>query len=155
MRLARRSDGRAVGVVVDGQPSAERPTTPVRWLVPVDVDSGAVGEPEPQGASDFADRDAISLCIGDEVGWVLDVPWTQPVHVSTGPRASESLRNGYARIRVSRDRLCVERMAGVIDGPIETGGRTVRGTLPQGEAASVDLAAFLGRSRVALRCVRR
>jgi hypothetical protein len=44
-RLARRDDGRAIGVVVDGQPDVSVP--PSRWVVPVELPSGATGDPEP------------------------------------------------------------------------------------------------------------
>ncbi|MEO6418239.1 MAG: hypothetical protein ABIP39_02460, partial [Polyangiaceae bacterium] len=95
VRLTRRSDARAVGVVVDGQPAPERPSTPQRWLLPVDVESGAMGEPEPLGATDFADRNTVSLCAGDEAGWVIDLPWNVPTLLGAGTQTRQTLSRAF------------------------------------------------------------
>ena len=70
---------------------------------------------------DFADRDSIPACGGDEPGWIADLPITTTVHVQTGSSstagaslnsgvAGASLRNVTARVRISAERLCIERL---------------------------------------------
>ena len=58
-RLALRTDGRALGYVVDGQPLSERAEA-TRWVAAIDLDTGAVGDIELLGSIDFADRTVIS-----------------------------------------------------------------------------------------------
>ncbi|MDB4997236.1 MAG: hypothetical protein JWM74_4668, partial [Myxococcaceae bacterium] len=160
VRLARRSDGRAIGIVVEGQPGADR-STPLRWLLAIDADTGTPGELEALGASDFADRDAVTLCTGDEAGWVVDVPWSGSVRMQIGgavPGASaRTMRSGYARMRLTKDRACVEQLAGAIDSAAEGlarlgAGRPSTANPPHGEARSIAVSAFVARARYALRC---
>jgi hypothetical protein len=158
VRLARRSDGRAVGIVVDGQPGAER-STPLRWLLAIDADTGTPGELEALGAADFADRDAVALCTGDEAGWVVDVPWTGTVRMQIGGVANatsaRTMRSGYARMRLTKDRACVEQLAGAIDSAAEglsRPGATRVANPPRSEARSINVSAFVARARYALRC---
>src|SRR5205814_1474344 len=66
-RLARRSDGRAIGLVVEGQPTAERSTS-TRWVLPIDLESNQLGEPEYVGYTELAGR-ALDACTDDTVGW--------------------------------------------------------------------------------------
>ncbi|MEO8799766.1 MAG: hypothetical protein ABI551_17865, partial [Polyangiaceae bacterium] len=49
IHLAARSDGRAIGVVVDGQPLSVRPNTPVRWVLSIDIEDATLGALEPLG----------------------------------------------------------------------------------------------------------
>jgi hypothetical protein len=159
VRLARRSDGRAIGIVVEGQPGAER-STPLRWLLAIDADTGAAGELEPLGASDFADRDAVSLCTGDEAGWIVDVPWTGAVRMQIGgaatPTSARTMRSAYARMRLTRDRACVEQLVGAIDSAAEGLARPgpVRppASSPHADAKSIGVSAFVAHARYALRC---
>lgn len=154
VRLSRRSDARAIGVVVDGQPAPERPSTAQRWLLPVDVESGAMGEPEPLGAVDFADRETISLCGGDEAGWVMDLPWSVPTRLTMGTQTKQT-SSTFVRARISRDRMCIERMSGAIDGSSDGLARQNRGNAPHSEAVSIEVSAFAAHARYPLRCVRR
>jgi hypothetical protein len=155
LRLARRSDGRAIGVVVEGQAAAERPGVALRWLLPVDVESGARGEPEPLGAVDFEDRQTISLCNGDEAGWVIDLPWTRATVMAAASPTRQTLGRAFARVRISRNRMCIERMSGAIDGGSDGLARQSRGNPPRTEAISVDVSVFAAHARFPLRCVRR
>ena len=161
VRLAKRADGRSIGLVVDGQPDPDR-AVPLRWVLPIDLSSGALGELEPLGASDLADRDSIAACSGDEPGWIVDLPMTNSVHVQTGTNQfSSSLRSVTARVRISGERLCIERMSGAVDGAPDAltrgkGAPPVRG--PKGGAEStgvIDVAAYNARTRFPLRCIKK
>jgi hypothetical protein len=153
-RMARRSDGRAVGFVVDGQSGAD--SRAQRWVLPIDVESGAAQEPELLGPTDMSDRTLVP-CLGDEPGWVLDAPLSQTVRLQVGAR-SASVYQPLARLRVSRQSACVERITGSADGfggdtPILTkNGRTAGAKL---DGPSVLVAAAVSRTRYPLRCVRR
>ncbi len=155
VRLARRSDARAIGVVVEGQAAPERPSAALRWLLPVDMESGAMGEPEPLGAVDFEDRETISLCSGDEAGWVIDLPWTHATVITAASPTKQTLERAIVRARISADRMCVERISAAVDGGSEGLARELRGNPPRGEALSIDVSVFAAHARFPLRCVRR
>jgi hypothetical protein len=114
-KLARRSDGRAIGLVAEGQPTAERSSTNVRWALPIDLESGALGEPESLGYVDLAGR-TLEGCSDDVVGWVLDTSMqSTSVHIKL-PQGSGSINGVYARLRMTTARTCIERIAGTYDG---------------------------------------
>ena len=154
-KLARRSDGRAIGLVVDGQPTAER-TTATRWVLPIDLETGQLGEPEPLGYSDLAGR-TLEVCTDDLVGWVFDTALagtTVRVHV---PAGTGSMHSVYARIRLTAARACVERVAGMYDGQTpERAAQLTRAGGGRGPIAAkpgeVIAAAFAAQARYALRC---
>lgn len=162
-RLARRSDGRAVGLVVDGQPTAER-NTATRWVLPIDLETSQLGEPEPLGYADLAGR-TIEACTDDVVGWVFDssLPATTVRirlpngQAASGPTAG-SMHSVYARLRLTPTRACVERVAGLYDGqsPERAAQLTRAGARPGAVATTKpgELIAtpFAAQSRYALRC---
>jgi hypothetical protein len=160
-KIARRSDGRAIGLVVDGQATAERPT-PVRWVIPVDLESGQLGEPESLGYTDFAGR-TVEACTDDLVGWVIDTPvilgsaGSASIRVRL-PQGSGSIHSVSARMRVTGARACVERIAGTYDGQsperaaqLSRPGGSLRGTpnLRPGELLATAVSA---QTRYALKC---
>ena len=54
LRLAKRADGRMLGAIVDGPPMTEGAARPSRWqnqtwVLPIDVDSGTLHDPERLG----------------------------------------------------------------------------------------------------------
>jgi len=157
VRLARRSDGRALGVVVEGQPNAER-STPLRWVLGIDIATGAALDLEPLGASDLADRPAIDVCGGDEPGWVLDTTWSGVIQLHTSVRPVTALRSVYARLRLSRERACIERIAGTVDaspdGLSRRGAEGGRGGA-RGDAPSLEVSALAAHARYSLRCVKK
>jgi hypothetical protein len=158
-KLARRSDGRAIGLVVDGQTTVERPT-PVRWVLPVDLDSGQVGEPEPLGYNDLAGR-TLEACSDDIVGWVLDTALISSsgsnVRVKL-PSTSGSIHSTFARLRLTSARACVERIAGTFDG--QSAERALQltksGASPKGSTTprpgEIITTAMSAQTRYALRC---
>jgi hypothetical protein len=116
-KLARRSDGRAIGLLADGQPTAERSgSTSTRWVLPIDLETGALGEPELLGYVDLAGR-TLEACTDDMVGWVLDssMPSGSSVHLNL-PKGTGSLQSVNARLRLTTDRACIERLGGNYDG---------------------------------------
>jgi hypothetical protein len=129
-RLARRADGRAVGLVVDGHADADRATT-TRWVLAIDLESGAISEPEPLAPTDLSDR-AVSLCTGEDAGWVLTAPFAGAVRVHLA-RWEGPLAGAVARLRLTRERACVERAFGSVDAGA---GTPVRGGTGAGASAS-------------------
>jgi hypothetical protein len=114
VRLARREDGRGLGLVVDGQPTPER-SGAVRWVTPIDLETGAVGEPESLGYEDLAGL-TLDACADDAVGWALDIPIpSMAVRLKVGTNTG-SLHSAQARVRLSGTRACVSRVTGMLDG---------------------------------------
>lgn len=156
-RLARRSDGRAIGLVVDGQPTAERPTA-TRWVLPIDLESGRLGEPEPLGWADLAGR-TLEACSDDVVGWVFDVALSGSTVRVRVPQGSGSMHSTYARVRLTPSRACVERVAGMYDGQsADRAAQLARAGARPSSAGAVPrtgeliATAFSAQSRMALRC---
>jgi len=154
-RLARRSDGRAIGLVVDGQPTAER-TIATRWVLPIDLETGQLGEPESLGYTDLAGR-TLEACTDDVVGWGFDtaLPGTARIRLAQGSGSMHAL---YVRVRLTTTRACVERVAGMYDG--QSADRAAQLTRPGARAgAALPLkpgeliaSAFAAQGRYALRC---
>jgi hypothetical protein len=108
-RLARRSDGRAIGLVVDGPPEQERAAM-MRWVLPIDLESWAVGDPEALGPIDFSDR-TLAACAPADAGWVFDAPLGVTARIESGGDA-RVLSGATARLRVTPENACVERLEG-------------------------------------------
>ncbi len=160
-RLAHRSDGHVIGLVVDGQPSAER-AGPVRWVLPVDLATGSLGEPEALGSADLGDRSAITLCAPDDEGWILDAPAALPVAIATADQSLGPLHGAFVRMRLSSATACIERMAGTLDAYVAEhvpraapAGAAPSRAAPRSNETSISVSVFATRSRHALRCVRR
>jgi hypothetical protein len=121
-RLAGRAGGGALGYVVDGQPPPER-SEATRWVAPIDLDTGAIGEIEPLGSVDFGDRSVLSLCTNDDAGWSMDLPLegpsSFPILLSSQGTALGGLHGAFARVRLGRGRTCLERLAGTLAPSID------------------------------------
>jgi hypothetical protein len=113
VHIARGADGRSLALVVDGQLDGGRGGA-TRWLVGVDTEAGSVGTPEPLAPSSLSDR-TVAACTGDDPGWLLDLPYPGRVRVHVGTHWETSLTTPFARMRISRDRACVERVLGTVD----------------------------------------
>ncbi|MEA2752314.1 MAG: hypothetical protein QOI41_6457 [Myxococcales bacterium] len=154
-RLARRSDGRAIGLVVDGQPTAER-TTPTRWVLPIDLETAQLGEPEPLGYSDLAGR-TLEACTDDVVGWSFDTSFGGTAHIRL-PQGSGSMHSLYARIRLTTTRACIERIAGMYDGQTpERAAQLTRSGAHGGSGSAIKpgeliASALSAQARYGLRC---
>lgn len=155
-KLARRSDGRAIALVVDGQPTAER-STAVRWALPIDLESGAVGEPEPLGYVDLAGR-TLDACTDDIVGWVLDTSVPSTTVRMRVPQGTGSINGVLARLRLTSARACIERLAGIYDGQSQERAAqlTRAGAAPRTGAAlrpgEMLVSAMSAQTRFPLKC---
>jgi hypothetical protein len=155
-RLAARSDGRAIGLVVDGQPPADR-AIPLRWVLPLDIETGASGEPEGLGAADLGGREDLPPCKEGDTGWVLDTAWAGRARIAAStPGGSGMLSRLYVRSRLSTARVCLERVSGSFEG-ISRGTSASEGGLPAGSNTAADGATLLvsalhAGARSLLRC---
>jgi hypothetical protein len=154
-KLARRSDSRAVGLVVDGQPTMDSVGT-VRWALPIDLETGELGEPEPLGYTDLAGR-TLDACTDDVVGWVLDtaIP-ASSVRIQL-PQGGGSLTSVYARLRLTDARACIERLAGTYDGQTHERAAQLTRPGPPERAATLRsgelfVTAMSSQTRFPLRC---
>ena len=112
VRLARRSDGRALGVAVEGQPSVD--TDASIWVAGVDVDTGEVSDPSKLAPLDSADG-GLNVCGGDEPGWVLDLPYPGSVEIGIDEHWAAILSGTTARVRLSASHACLEGVVGSTD----------------------------------------
>jgi hypothetical protein len=112
IRLARRNDDRAVGVIVAGQPDLTRDAS--LWVIRVDLESGALSDPEPLASLEMSPG-GVRACEGDEPGWTLDWPYPASVDVHVGTEWSATLAGATARVRLSAAAACLEGIAGSAD----------------------------------------
>ncbi len=151
VRLARRSDGGAIALVVDGQATAER-NAATRWALPVDLTSGAFGEPQSLGYADLAGRTLERCGDGDgAIGWVVDASMPGATVRIRLPHGAGTLHGAYARMRLSASRTCIERIAGVYDGtsPAQTSSTAPP---PVTNLSDVVVSALWSQGRYGLRC---
>jgi hypothetical protein len=153
-KLARRSDGRAIALVVDGQPTADRAVS-TRWALPIDLESGALGEPEPLGYADLAGS-VLEGCTDDVVGWALDTAMPSSTVRIRLPNGSGSINSVQARLRLTSARACVEKIAGIYDGQsAERAAQLTRPGAPRAGAAhggEIAVTAMSAQTRFPLRC---
>ena len=154
VRLARHSGGRAIALVVDGQPEDVRGPRP-RWTAAINLEAGTVGTPEPLAPADLSDR-IVSICTGDDSGWELDLPYPGTVHLRVGPRWESTMQAPVARMRLSRERACLDRIVGTLSfgegGPEELSGWGASAPRPGGTARRLDATVLATRARYTLRC---
>ena len=154
--LARRSDGRAVGLVVEGQATNDG-NKQLRWVLPIDLETGALGEPESVGYADLAGR-TLDACTDDMVGWVFDasLPSTT-IRMKLPNNQNGSMRQVYARTRLTSSRACMERVTGTFDQASEQTGMLTKAGAParpisQPKPGEIIATPNAGTSRYALRC---
>jgi hypothetical protein len=172
LRLARRTDGRALGLVVDGQTDAMRGTTP-RWVAGMDIETSSLSTPEPLAPVDLSDR-PVSLCTEEDSGWEVDLPYPGTVRLRIGARWESALQSPVARMRFSRDRACVQRVLGSVDGygsaPAQALTKGQHSSVPSragqgvgprgaddkpGHLGAIEASVFSARLRYGLRCTAR
>lgn len=152
-RLAHRSDGTALGLVVEGPGTAERASA-TRWVVPIDIESGQLGEPEPLGFTDLAGHAVRDGC-GSEVGWVVDGPLpSRAARLALPGGNAASLHSLIARLRLTEREACVEHLAGTYGGRTDDALATVTRRGGRGAVApgAVRVTAFTHGARYLLSC---
>ncbi len=156
LRLAKRADGRMLGALVDGPPMSEGAARPSRWqnqtwVLPIDVDSGTLHDPERLGYSDASGKQA-RVCGPQDGGWVVDGRW--PGGAITVMGASGAQLHGYsstgmlARYHITADALCVEKIA--MNG---YGEATSTGSLGKVDGPFATAGIFVDRARQSFRCM--
>jgi len=155
LRLARRSDGRAIGIVLDGEPELNRGSVP--WVAAFDVESGTLSEPERLASFDVVDR-MEPFCTGDDSGWEVDVPYPVEVDVAIGGWTA-TLQAVMARARVLPNRACIDRISGssgayAASPPSAFVARPTTPTSPASAAhvRTLDVTVLSSRARFPLRC---
>src|SRR5262249_29458434 len=111
--LARHTERRFIALIVDGQPSPAYDMAQ-RWAVPIDVETGALGELQSLGSADLADRATPGACFPDNAGWVFDGAFVGAVSVK-GDEGEVLLESPVARIRVAAEKACIEGLSGSLD----------------------------------------
>jgi hypothetical protein len=148
-RLARSTSGRALGVVVEGRPDAAQ--GPQLWMTSVDLQTGEASDPEPIAPVDLSGRSVVP-CTGDDEGWQVGWPYQGTVEVQLGGAPPSALQAPFVALRLSRDRACVERVAGFTgDDLLPAAGGPVPPTHLPGERP-VEVSVVSGRARSPLRC---
>ncbi len=150
-RLSHRTDGGAIGLVVEGQSRLDGGKPP-RWVVAVDLESGTVSEPEPLAPADLANP-ATAFCTGDDSGWVIDLAYSGGIHVNVGSW-TVSLQSPVARLRLSRSGACLERVTGSRGADAHAAEMLTRPSPPPAhmDARLVDASVYAASTRYALRC---
>jgi hypothetical protein len=174
-RLAARSDERTLGFVVDGQPLAER-AGPTRWVAGIDLDTGSVVDVDLLGPFYLGDQRSIALCTADDAGFSLDLPLEGPsaIPISVSSRSAHgspaslfgALHGAFARVRLAPSQVCVERLAGSLDGSVIARTSPASWPVPRSPSSSTSTSSALvgvslavivksgtdGKSRSLLRC---
>ena len=147
-KLARRSDGRAIGYVVDSSGPGSRGQSE-RWVLPVDLETGTTGDPLPLGAPDYFDR-PLGVCSGDEPGFIVDLPFSPNALRMRGPKGTLTFSNTLARMRLSSTHACLEAAAGTLS----VGGedKILTAAKPLGARPSLRVTAFASGMRYPFAC---
>jgi hypothetical protein len=148
IHLARRIEGRAIGVVVEGHPDATQASR--FWIESLDPETGEVGLPEPLAALDLGGQRP-AACNGDDDGWLVELPYSGSVELSIGPGAPSPLQTPLITMRLSATSGCIERVAGFGPDdapPVAAGSPTP--SLPGGRQLEASLSSSKGR--VPFRC---
>jgi hypothetical protein len=115
VRLAHRSDGSSIGLIIDGPGAIDNPGL-LRWVLPIDVDTGEVGEPENLGEADLNDRDKMTPCSERDGGWIVDAPWAGEAHVcSRSSSGMGVLTRLYMRATLTSSSVCLNRLSGTFE----------------------------------------
>ena len=109
LRLARRSDSDAIGLMAEGQIDASSRQSTM-WIAPIALESGVPEEPQ-ELASSTRDANSVPLCSLEDPGWVVEMPYAGVVRLALDRRWAR-LYSPLARLRISRAGWCLEAMLG-------------------------------------------
>ncbi len=127
LRLARRDDGRAIGLLVGNDPRQPGEADHAIWVLPLDLATGGLGEPESLGALDLTQDTALTPCAADTrlPGWVVDLELGSRPKLLAKPEPVV-VSSAVARLHLSGATLsgtgstsgpagvCLERMGGAL-----------------------------------------
>lgn len=157
-RLVRRAVGSGIALLVAGQPEPGEPAG-VWHIIPVDPETGALGESTPLIRRDFAiaappappgarplpaTTVPLPRCAPEQDGWLVMLKPDTAVTVDVD-NARATIEHVEMRVRVDPDRACVEALTAVTPGlfALESSGKGAPRALtaPPGRRAGVDPAA--------------
>ncbi|MBK8939960.1 MAG: hypothetical protein IPM79_20630 [Polyangiaceae bacterium] len=84
----------------------------VRYVLPLDPDTGELGEPVRLGRPDLADVEISSGC-GDRDGWLLELPFDPPPNISLDTGAT-TLDSVELRLRMDPGKACIDAGAAAL-----------------------------------------
>jgi hypothetical protein len=156
VRLGRRSDDRALGVAVEGQPDVSAPAS--LWVVGIDADTAEASDPTRLFPLDSGQRPA-SACVEGSAGWVLDYPYPASVEVQVGQHWTATLAGVTARLRLSTDQVCVEGLVGSTDreaarapSALAQSSAEARGVRARGGPQAMPVTVYSAKTHFHLRC---
>lgn len=112
-RLVRRAIGNGIGMLFSATPNPGERSGPM-FVLPIDPDSGALGEPIVLSKRDLAGK-LPPRCAEGQDGWIMDttLEMTPSVLISSGRANLDTVE---LRLRLDPGSVCVESMAARIDG---------------------------------------
>ncbi len=148
VRLARRIEGRAIGLIVEGHPDATQGAR--YWVESLDPETGEAGLPEPLAPLDLGGQ-RLAVCTGDDDGWLVEVPYAGSVDLSYGSVTPLPVQTPLVAMRLTATSACLERIAGF--GP-DDAQRVAAGSptppLPGGRQVEASLS--FSKGRMGFRC---
>ncbi|NUP13252.1 MAG: hypothetical protein HOW73_45005 [Polyangiaceae bacterium] len=146
-KLVRRakSDGLGLTFVLREGPTDKRGA---RYVLPIDPDSGVLGDPVRLGRPDLADM-AVTAGCGDRDGWVMELP-LEPAPEGTLDGGHATFDTVELRLRMEEGSACIDAGAASVSGGLSAGDKKGKGegkTKPVGSAFSLMASdrASLGR----------
>lgn len=139
-RLVRRASGTGLGLLfVAAQELGLRPERGRYHVVPIDPETGALGDAIPLSLRDLSEA-PVRACAPAEDGWLFDTTTdVEPILQGTGAYQGVSFDAVELRIRLDPKSLCIEGLAARTAGP---SGRVTRGPGPA--AGTIPLVATVG-----------
>jgi hypothetical protein len=81
-------------------------------VLPIDLESGQLGEPAALGYADLGGR-TLEACTDTSDGWVFDTSLPGASVRLRLPQGLGAMHGAYARVRLTSSRGCIERIAGM------------------------------------------
>ncbi len=112
-RLVRRAIGQGIGLLFAATPNPGDRTGPM-FVLPIDPETGALGEPVVLGKRDLGGK-LPARCAEGQDGWLMDttLDMTPSVQLASGRASLDTIE---FRLRVDPGSVCVENLAARIDG---------------------------------------
>lgn len=112
VRLIRRAASQALGVLLVAPADV---LSGEEWLVvPIDADTGALGEAQRLGANDLAGPDPLSGCAPGDDGWLFDTDLGAPSVFDMAVERQPVMQSVRYRVHLDRGRRCVEAISATV-----------------------------------------